>query len=90
VFGLSGALIGPDGTHRDYEGSFDGTSVFLGCSDVDPNIPLARVHESAEVFRRLGASVDERIYKRMGHIVNGDELAAIKDVLSGSAARHHR
>src|SRR2546422_9341792 len=38
VVGLSGGLIGPDGTPRDYPGDFAGTRVFLGCSDVDPYI----------------------------------------------------
>jgi NAD(P)H-dependent FMN reductase len=38
--GFSGGLIGPDGTSRDYGGSLDGTPVFLGCSDVDPHIPI--------------------------------------------------
>jgi predicted esterase len=82
VFGLSGGLIGPAGTSRTYAGSCDGTPVFLGCSDIDPHIPLERVHESAEVFRRLGASVDERIYPRMGHTVNQDELEAVQKMLS--------
>jgi predicted esterase len=81
IFGLSGGLIGPPGTPRDYSGSFGGTPVFLGCSDVDPHIPLARVRESADVFRRLGSNVDERIYKGMGHTVNADEIAAIGGVL---------
>src|SRR5262249_8969329 len=62
VAGLSGGLIGPPGTPRDYPGALHGTPVFLGCSDVDPHIPLERVHETAEVFRRLGAEVTERIY----------------------------
>jgi predicted esterase len=78
---LSGGLIGPPGTPRQYGGSFDGTPVFLGCSDVDPHIPLERVRESADVFRRMGAEVDERIYPRMGHTVNGDEIDAVSDVL---------
>ena len=82
VFGLSGGLIGPPGTPRDYTGSFDGTPVFLGCSDVDPHIPLQRVQESAEVFRRMGASVDERIYRRMGHTVNMDEIEAVRGILA--------
>ena len=43
VFGLSGGLIGPDGTPRDYPGRFDGTPAFLGCSDVDPYIRKDRV-----------------------------------------------
>lgn len=81
VFGLSGGLIGPPGTPRDYDGSLASTPVFLGCSDIDPHIPLARVQESAEVFRRMGAAVDERIYTRMGHTVNADEIAAIRDAV---------
>src|SRR6266851_1168984 len=59
VVGLSGGLIGPPGAPREYAGSMDGTPVFLGCSDVDPHIPLGRVHETAAAFRRLGASVNE-------------------------------
>jgi len=82
VVGLSGGLIGPPGTPRDYPGSLDGTPVFLGCSDIDPHIPLERVRESAEVFRRMGAAVDERIYPRMGHTVNDDELEAVRAMLS--------
>src|SRR3954470_12530127 len=34
VAGLSGGLIGPEGTARHYAGSLAGTPVFLGCSDV--------------------------------------------------------
>ncbi len=82
VVGLSGGLIGPPGTPRDYEGSFDGTPVFLGCSDVDAHIPVERVNESAEVFRRMGAEVDERIYRQMGHTVNGDEIDAVRALLA--------
>ena len=78
VAGLSGGLIGPDGTPRDYEGSLDGTPVFLGCSDVDPHIPEARVHHSTEVLRRLGAEVTERIYPRMGHTINEDEIEEVR------------
>lgn len=82
VFGLSGGLIGPPDTPRDYAGSLDETPVFLGCSDVDAHIPLARVRESADVFRRMRANVDERIYEGMGHTVNKDEIDAIKAILS--------
>ena len=81
VFGLSGGLIGPPGTPRTYAGSLDDTPVFLGCSDVDSHIPLERVHESADVFRRMGGKVDERIYPRMGHTVNQDELEAVRAIL---------
>jgi predicted esterase len=83
VAGLSGGLIGPPGTPREYAGSLQGARVFLGCSDVDAHIPLERVHESAEVLRRLGADVDERIYRGMGHTVNRDELEAVTALLTG-------
>ena len=82
VIGLSGGLIGPPGTPRDYPGSLDGTPVFLGCSDIDAHIPLERVRETGEVFRRMGAEVDERIYPQMGHTVNRDELDAVRTLLS--------
>ena len=81
IVGLSGGLIGPPGTPRDYGGAFDGTPVFLGCSDVDPHIPVERVRESAEVFERMGASVDARIYRGMGHTVNADEITAVTELL---------
>lgn len=94
IVGLSGGLIGPPGTPRDYAGVFGGTPVFLGCSDIDPHIHVARVRESAETFRQMGATVDERIYEGMGHTVNRDELEAAIKLLSGatnsSRDPHHR
>ena len=82
VVGFSGGLIGPPGTPRNYPGSLAGAPVFLGCSDIDPHIPLERVHESADVFRRMGAAVDERTYKGMGHTINGDELDAVRRLVA--------
>ena len=81
IVGLSGGLIGPEDTDFDYEGTLDGTPVFLGCSDQDPYIPLERVEETAEVFRHLGAKVTKRIYEGMGHTTNGDELDHVRTLL---------
>jgi len=81
VFALSGGLIGPPGTPRTYDGAFDGTPVFLGCSDVDPHIPAERVRESEAVFRRLGAAVTRKLYPGMGHIVSGDEIENVQRVM---------
>ena len=83
VVALSGGLIGPPGTPRDYPGTFDGTPVFLGCSDVDPHIPKERVDESEEVLRRMGAQVTKRIYPGMPHTVNEDEISWVRDLLAG-------
>jgi predicted esterase len=82
VVALSGGLIGPAGTPRNYHGSFEGMPVFLGCSDSDPHIPLERVQESADLFSRMGADVDTRIYRGMGHTINADELAAVSALLT--------
>jgi predicted esterase len=81
IVALSGGLIGPLGSPRRYEGSLQGSSILVGCSDVDPQIPVERVRESAEVFRGLGGVVDERIYPGMGHTINADEMHAIKLLL---------
>jgi predicted esterase len=78
VVGLSGGVIGPPGTPRDYAGSLDGTPVLLACSDIDAHIPLERVHESTKVFRVLGGVVDERIYPGMGHLVSEEEIALVR------------
>lgn len=82
IAGLSGGLIGPDGTPRDYPGSFDGTPAFLGCSDVDPFIAKRRVEEAGAVLDRMGAAVDMRFYAGMGHLVSEDEIAVLKDLIA--------
>jgi predicted esterase len=84
IVAFSGAVIGPPGTPPEYPGSMDGSPVFIGCSDIDPHIPIERVRESGVVFHRLGARVDERIYPRMGHTINDDELDAVRTLLSPS------
>src|SRR6266568_6212498 len=55
VVGLSGGLIGPDGTPRDYAGS----------------------------LARLGGDVTARLYPRMGHMVNRDELRFVQGMMGG-------
>src|SRR5437773_1014307 len=70
VVGFSGGLIGPDGAPRDYAGSFDATPIFLGCSDIDPHIPMHRVVETGEVLKGMGADVTVRFYPGMPHTVS--------------------
>jgi predicted esterase len=85
VAAFSGGLIGPPGTARNYSGSFDGTPVFLGCSDIDPHIPVERVHESADVFTRMGAAVTKKIYPHMGHTINESEIEIVDELLNKRA-----
>jgi phospholipase/carboxylesterase len=81
VVGLSGGLIGPDGTPRDYPGAFEGTPVFLGCSDVDPHIKKDRVLEAADVFTHMGAQVTTRLYPGMGHTWNQHEIDSVRAIV---------
>jgi len=81
VVGLSGALIGPDDTPRNYPGSLDGTPVFLGCSDVDFHVPKERVDQTAEVLRKLGGVVTKRLYPNMDHSVNQDEIDFVRGMM---------
>lgn len=82
---FSGGAIGPPGTTWHSTGRFDGTPVFLGCSDRDAHVPELRVLETADVFTRLGAVVTTRIYPGMGHLVNDDEIEFAQGVLDAMA-----
>ena len=86
VVGLSGGLIGPPGTPRDYPGSFEGTPAFLGCSDVDPHIGKDRVVEAGEVLKRMEAAVSVELYPQMGHTVSAEEIHAVERIISTVAS----
>lgn len=82
IVGLSGGLIGPHGTPRHYRGTLADTPIFLGCSDIDPHIPLGRVNETEEVLVRLGGRVTKRIYPDFGHAVNRDEIRVVRTMIT--------
>jgi predicted esterase len=81
VVAFTGGAIGPPGTTWPARGDFAATPVFLGCSDIDAHVPLARVNETAALFAKMGAAVDTRIYPGMGHLVNDDEIGAAQAIL---------
>jgi predicted esterase len=78
---LTGGLIGPPGTPRNYPGTLAATPVFLGSSDPDPHVPFERVQETRAVLTRMGARVELRRYPGMPHTINDDELNACRDLL---------
>lgn len=78
---FSGGLIGPPGTPRNYDGSLDGTPVFIGCSDVDFHIPVERVEETAVTLTNLGATVNKKIYPNMGHTIIQDETHEAQKII---------
>ena len=81
IVGFSGGLIGPEGTPRDYAGSFDGTPALLGCSDIDPYIPKEHVIDAAGVLERMGAEVTLQLYPGMAHTVSADEIGELRKLV---------
>lgn len=82
VFALSGALIGDKLNEQDYSGDLQNTPIFFGCSENDFHIPEERIHESAEIFKHLNASVSTRIYPNLGHTINHDEIKFINNIIN--------
>ena len=81
VMALTGGLIGPPGTPRNYAGLLAGTPVFLGTSDPDPHVPFERVKETEAVLARMGAQVEVRRYPGMPHTINQEEIEACRALL---------
>ncbi|MCH5688294.1 dienelactone hydrolase family protein [Niabella sp. W65] len=78
---FTGGLIG-DRIYTDhYKGDFAQTPVFIGTSDPDFHVPVERVHDSATILKSMGADVTERIYPRMGHTINSDEISLANNLV---------
>lgn len=82
LIALSGGLIGDSIKKENYDGDLENTPYFVGCSNVDPHIPVERVDDSVEVLQNLGADITKKIYPGMGHTVNQDEIDHIKKIIS--------
>jgi phospholipase/carboxylesterase len=74
VVAFTGGLIGDRIYPENYRGDFKDTRVFVGSSDPDPHIPVARVHESVKILRDMNASVQEKIYANLGHTISENEI----------------
>jgi predicted esterase len=82
LFVFSGALIGPQGTPRNYPGNFDEMPVFIGGSDVDPWVSHDLLKDTTAVFEKMGAQVDFRTYSGMAHTINQDEIDRVRAMLA--------
>ncbi len=82
VAALAGALIGDEKDERHDNGDLAGTPILLACGDADSHIPEARVRTSAQHLSARGGAVDLRIYPGVDHTVVGDQLAALREMIS--------
>ncbi len=81
IIAFSGGLIGSDSEVGKMGQPLLETPVFIGCDEADFHIDLSRVEESARILTKLGAKVDKRIYKGLGHSINMDEIIAARSIL---------
>lgn len=82
LFVFSGALIGPQGTPRNYPGNYDEMPVFIGGSDVDPWVSHDLLKDTTAVFEKMGAQVEFRTYPGMAHTINQDEIDRVRAMLA--------
>jgi phospholipase/carboxylesterase len=80
---FTGGLIGPAGSDLHHPGRLDGTSALLSSGDPDPHVPWARVEESAEVLREMGADVVTQRWPGRQHTVLPEEVAIARGVVQG-------
>nr|WP_330166503.1 alpha/beta fold hydrolase [Halobacterium sp. KA-4] len=76
LIALSGSLLGPETSHT-YDGTIDGTPVFVGCGRNDPYVPAERIHETASVFEQLDGDVTVELYEELGHAITDDEIQVV-------------
>lgn len=78
IIAFTGGLIGSSIKESNYQGDFAGTKVFIGNSDKDPHVPLARSEQSKAIMQKLGAVVTLKVYPGMEHTINEDEINWVK------------
>jgi phospholipase/carboxylesterase len=71
---FTGGLIGDKIYPANYSGQFDNTPVFIGTSNPDPHVPVARVRETEQVLQGMGAAITVNVYNNMGHTISQDEI----------------
>ena len=81
VVAFTGGLIGDQIYLENYTGDFAGTPVFIGTSDPDPHVPVARVLASTAILTDMHAQVTQKIYKNMGHTISQDEINQVSELI---------
>lgn len=78
---FTGGLIGDKIYPEKYSGTFANTPIFIGTGDPDFHVPVERVHESTALLKSMGAQVNEKVYKNMGHTISQDEISTANTLI---------
>jgi phospholipase/carboxylesterase len=81
VAAFTGGLIGDKIYPENYKGDFGGTPIFIGTSDPDPHVPVARVHATTKILQDMNASITEEVYPLMGHTISQQEIDKTNDLI---------
>lgn len=71
---IIGGLIGEQIARDNYTGDFQQTPVFIGTSNPDAHVPVARVYATQEILNEMQADVTVKVYDNFGHSINQDEI----------------
>lgn len=74
VIAFTGGLIGENMDFSKYQGDFENTPIFIGSSEDDVHVPLARISESADFLKSRGADVTKLIFEDRQHSIRHDEV----------------
>lgn len=86
VLNFSGALMGPADTPRDYDGSLEGTAVWVGGADNDPWMQAHQQRETADVFKKLGADVSTKVHHSSDHMIRQSDIDAATRMINALVA----
>ena len=82
LFVLSGALMGPPNTPRQYSGSLDGTPVFVAGSDHDSWVTEEQLRLTGRVLHTLGGVVKVEIQPGTEHSIRQTEITYVNSLIS--------
>jgi len=81
IVAFTGGLIGDAVYPQHYNGDFEGTPIFIGTSDPDMHVPVARVYETTAILKSKGANVTVKIYPNMAHTISQDEIDMANELI---------
>ncbi|UAY57050.1 alpha/beta hydrolase [Arachidicoccus terrestris] len=82
-----GGLIGEQINSVNYKGDFKQTPVFIGTSNPDFHVPIARVYATENILQDMNADVHLKEYPGFGHSINRDEIDQANKIVFNTDAR---
>ena len=81
VIAFTGGLIGEKLEEKKYKGDFQGTPILLSSSAHDMHVPAQRIHDSAQLLRKMGAEVSLKFFEDEFHTIRPEELTWVNQTL---------